>query len=400
MSTVTPHSAPGTPSWLRVHNDRTAFRLFLEHGNMSRSQLAKLSGLSKPTAAEMIRRLERAGLVHTVGEVTPARGPNAVLYGVRGDAITGVAISVLASEIEAVLVDVTDADHPVVTIPVDGMDRAPVDDVRAAVEAACQAAGVSSDSVSMVAVGVQAAVDPHEDTVAFTDTLPGWPQTGARRLIEEQTGLAVIMDNDVNLAAIAERAVVPTTDVGSFAMLWVGEGIGVGIDLDGEVQRGAFGGAGEIGYLEVPRSVGAIDPQAVDFTDLLGGDAVRRLVGASATSRLADALERLEADSGLREALAQRLAFAIAPMAAVLDPAAVVLGGPTCQAGGAELARAVQESLERMPVRGAELAAPGTLRHRMEIRASVAGTQPILRGARRLLVEQLRDRLDSAITDD
>ncbi len=393
-------AAPGTPTWLRIHNDRTAFRLFLEHGPMSRSQLGEVSGLSKPTAGQMIMRLERIGLIAPAGEVTGARGPNAVSYGVRGDSMTGVAISILASEIEAVLVDPTDAEHPVVTLPADREQRAPVDDVRTAVEAACRAAGVSSDSVSVVAVGVQAAVDPGEDTLSFTDTLPGWPQQGARRLLEEQTGLSVILENDVNLAAIAERAAVPVDELGSFTVLWVGEGLGVGVDLDGEVQRGAFGGAGEIGYLEVPRSAAALDPAAADFTDLLGGFAIRELLGADPDARLADALEPLARDASLREALAARLALAAAPIVAVLDPAAVVLGGPTCQAGGPELARLVQERFDRMPVRGADAADAGMLRHRVAIRTSTAGEQPILHGARRLLVDRIRDLLESAITDD
>ena len=40
---------PGTSAWLRAHNDRTAFRLILEHGPLTRTQLGELSGMSKPT---------------------------------------------------------------------------------------------------------------------------------------------------------------------------------------------------------------------------------------------------------------------------------------------------------------------------------------------------------------
>ena len=62
----------GTPTWLRTYNDRAAFRLLLEHGPLSRSMLGKLSGMSKPTAGQMITRLERLGLISPVGEVTGA----------------------------------------------------------------------------------------------------------------------------------------------------------------------------------------------------------------------------------------------------------------------------------------------------------------------------------------
>jgi len=105
----------------------------------------------------------------------------------------------------------------------------------------------------MVWVGVQAAISADGDTLSFTDTLPGWPELGARRRIEDALGLEVALDNDVNLAAIAERAIGAGQDVASFALLWMGDGLGLAVDLGGTLHRGAAGGAGEIGYLPVPR---------------------------------------------------------------------------------------------------------------------------------------------------
>ncbi|PZQ51055.1 MAG: hypothetical protein DI570_25065, partial [Phenylobacterium zucineum] len=87
-------TSAGTPAWLASQNDRTAFRLLLEHGPLSRSQLGELSGASKPTAGQMIARLERTGLIGPVGQVSGARGPNATTYGVRTDSRTGVAVSI------------------------------------------------------------------------------------------------------------------------------------------------------------------------------------------------------------------------------------------------------------------------------------------------------------------
>ncbi|MBW8873208.1 MAG: winged helix-turn-helix transcriptional regulator, partial [Leifsonia sp.] len=64
----------GTPGWLRETNDRTALSLLLEHGVLTRTRIGELSGLSKPTAAQMVSRLETAGLIHVVGEVSGGRG--------------------------------------------------------------------------------------------------------------------------------------------------------------------------------------------------------------------------------------------------------------------------------------------------------------------------------------
>lgn len=394
-------TSPGTPTWLRTHNDRAAFRLFLEHGPLSRSRLRDLSGMSKPTASQMILRLERVGLIGPVGEVAGSRGPNAVSYGVRPDSMTGVAVSVLADAIEAVLVDPADADHPVAEVRLDrsAHPRSPEADVTAAVDAACRAADVERSSVSMVAVGVQAAVDTAGDVLSFTDTLPGWPRVGARRRIEAETGLSAILENDVNLAATVERTTLGTDELASFAYVWLGEGLGVGVDIDGVVQRGAFGSSGEIGYLEVPRSTAAIDPDAADFTDLLGGAAVRRIMGAASDAQLIDALTGLVDDDDALDALADRVVLLIAPILAVLDPAAIVLGGPTGLAGGVHLVHRVHERLTREP-HAKSKASQGGMPRPVAVRTSVAGPSPILMGARRMLLAAIRDRLESSITVD
>ncbi len=366
----------GTPAWLATQNDRAAFRLLIAHGPLSRSQLGALSGMSKPTAGQMIARLERDGLVAPTGEVTGSRGPNATSYGVRTDSLTGVAISMLEGRIEAVLVDPTDAVHPVAQLPT-GPDRTPVGAVTAAVVAACAAAGDRRDSVGLVVIGVQAAFDSETDRLTFTDTLPGWPERGARAAIEQATGLGVIIENDVNLATVAEGAATGLVD---FAYLWLGEGLGAGLDTGGHLQRGASGSAGEIGYLEVPRSALAIDPDALDFTDLVGGPGMAALLGCAS---YVEALAALPGNERALHSVADRIALLVETLAAVADPAQVVLGGPTALVGGQRLAELVQERVAT---------------HRdLPVLAGRAGDHPVLLGARRLLVGRIRERLEDAI---
>ena len=367
----------GTPAWLAAQNDRTAFRLLLAHGPLSRSQLGELSGRSKPTAGQMIARLERAGLIAPSGEVMGARGPHAVAYGVRHDILTGVAISILEDRIEAVLVDPTDAEHPVVVSPATGKHRSPASDVVGAVEAASVAAGVDRASVSVVAIGVQAAFDDASDRLSLTDSLPGWPEHGARTMIEQGTGLRVVLENDVNLATFAEGAVTGAQD---FAYLWLGVGLGAGLATGGNLRRGASGSAGEIGYLEVPRSAAGMDPEAHDFTDLLGEPAMMKLLDAA---DLTEALAKLPGNHDALEALAGRIALLLELLAAVADPAFFVLGGPTGMVGGAALADLVTA---HRAVHGGP-----------PVRTSRAGDHPVLFGARRLLVASIREQLEDAI---
>ncbi|MEA4943424.1 MAG: ROK family transcriptional regulator [Propionicimonas sp.] len=377
---------PGTPTWLRAHNDRTALRLLLERGPLTRAQLGELSGMSKPTATQMISRLESAGLVSAVGTVSGGRGPNAVSYGVRADRLLGVAVSMQATVIQAVVVDALDAEHPVVELPTAASGRTPEQDIRTAVAVACEAAQVGTRAVRLVAVGVQAAVDSAADTLSLTDTLPGWPAAGARTRIEQALGLDVTVENDVNLAAMAERAVGAGQQADSFVLFWLGEGLGLGVDLGGVVHRGSFGSAGEIGYLPLPAAAAALDPDATDATELLGGPAIVRLAGLTVPGTAAELAARFGADPALLTAVADRVAVVLASALAVLDPALVVLGGPTSAAGGPALAELVADRVAGGP-------RPGLV-----VQPSRTGPRPVLLGARQLLVDQIRERLVSDIT--
>jgi predicted NBD/HSP70 family sugar kinase len=380
-------TTPGTPGWLRARNDRVALALLLEHGPLTRNRIGELSGLSKPTAAQMVSRLESAGLISVVGEASNGRGPNAALYGVRDDRVRGVAIDISTTVTTSTIVDASGAPHPTVETVLPANDRSPEADVRGALEAAAAAAGIDPATIRIVCVGVQAATSDSGERLSFTDTLPGWPEVGARARLERALGIDVLLDNDVNLAAIAERAVGATREAASFALLWIGDGLGVSVDLGGTVHRGASGGAGEIGYLSAPRDAAAIAPDATDLTDLIGGDAVSAILrshGATGAS-LSELLVGLESNRAALAELAPRVAIGVLPVLAVLDPDVVVLGGPTGTAGGAALAVLVEEQVLILS------------RWKPAVVTTGVGQHPVLAGARELLLGEIRARLHSDV---
>jgi len=363
----------GTPGWLRATNDRTALGLLLQHGPLTRNRLGELSGLSKPTAAQMVARLEEAGLIRVDGEISGGRGPNAVSYAVRADRVLGVAIDVSSSRITATVVDATGAEHPVAELLLaPDAERTAVSDVRGAIAAACAAAGIRHDAVRLVCIGVQAAVAQRTDELSFTDTLPGWPTTGIRAHLERELGVAVTLDNDANLAAVAERAAGSALDVDGFALLWMGEGLGLAIDVSGRIYRGAAGGSGEIGYLPVPAEGQQLDPEAPTLTEFFGGAAWARLRDAEGTDAVA--------------ALAERVALGLVPVLAVLDPERIVLGGPTGREGGERLASLVSEQLA------------ATTQWRPDVVVTAVPDHPVLRGAREVLIADVHSRLFDDVT--
>jgi predicted NBD/HSP70 family sugar kinase len=385
MSTKT---VPGTPSWLRERNERTALSLLFAHGVLTRNRIGELSGLSKPTASQIVARLEGAGLIEVVGEVSGGRGPNALSYGVRADRVLGVAIDIDETVIRSTVVDATGTEYPVVETVIANGDNghSAASDVQDAITAASASAGTDAAAVRVVAIGVQGSIDPRTDKLSFIDTLPGWPRQGIRTHLETLLGLDVHIDNDANLAAVAERSEGAGAGTGSFALLWLGPGLGLAVDLAGAVHRGAAGGAGEIGYLPVPWNAVDIDPQARDLQQLIGGPAAaaiarRHGVTGATDSAVIDALSDHPAREGVFAEVARRIAVGVVPVLAILDPELIVLGGPIGTAGGDLLAELVRVEIERT-----------TLWHPRATQ-SLVPEYPVLRGAREVLVHQVRQHL-------
>ena len=385
-------TVPGTPAWLRSRNDRVALQLLLEQGPLTRNRIGELTGLSKPTASQIVQRLEAAEVITGAGVVSASRGPGAAAYAVRTDQARGVAIDIDARAIRSSVVDVTGDPHPTARRPLPDGARSPIDDVRAGITQACQVAGIAESDIDAVCIGVQGSVDPRTDELRFADTLGTWPRTAVRARLEDELGLAVTIENDVNLAAVAERHDGAGAGLGGFALLWLGEGLGLATDLGGTLQRGTSGGAGEIGYLPAPRAAAAFDPDAAELQDLIGGIPVAALTRAAGGdgADYEQAIATLTADPRVRAeviaALAPRVALGVVPVLALLDPERIVLGGATAIACGAALAEAVAQAVRR------------TTQWTPDVVTTRVIADPVLAGARDMLRHHLRatlfDRLD------
>ncbi|MGH3305764.1 MAG: ROK family transcriptional regulator, partial [Streptosporangiaceae bacterium] len=278
---------PGTPSLLRELNDRSALELLLTGGPMTRAQLGEHTGLSKVTASQLLSRLEERGIVAVAGELARGRGPNAALYAVVPSTAYVAGLHVEQDEIRAGVADITGAVVTRISVnPAGGKD--PVELVRGAVVAACAEAGVPPESLRAIVIGTPGVLDPRTGDPRLAVNLPAWHE-GLLDALRADLGKPVTLENDVNLAAMAEQAVGAAAGVDDFVLVWLGVGLGLATVLGGRLYRGAGGAAGEIGYLPVP---GVPLPQ--DVTHPATG-AFQRLVGAQA-------LVPLAAEYGLRAA--------------------------------------------------------------------------------------------------
>jgi predicted NBD/HSP70 family sugar kinase len=343
---------PGTPRLLRELNDRSALELLLAEGPLTRAQLGEHTGLSKVTASQLLGRLEDRGLVHIAGEQAGGRGPNAALYAVVPSSAYVVGLHVESDAVSAGVADVTGRVLTEVTVDPNGGED-PVEPVRGAIVTACRSAGVEMARLRVIVIGSPGVVDPRTGDPRMAVNLPHWHE-GVLAALRADLRRPVTIENDVNLAAIAERADGAAAGVGDFVFIWLGVGVGLATVLAGRLHRGFAGAAGEIGYLPVPGVPLPEDvwrPYTGSLQSLVGAAAVHELArregfdAASAAGGVRAAVAALDGGdaraAGFVGELARRVALGLAAVCAVLDPQLVVLGGGVGHAGGVPLAERV-----------------------------------------------------------
>ncbi|MFD7995118.1 ROK family transcriptional regulator [Streptomyces mexicanus] len=316
---------PASPSTARAINDRLALRLLQQRGPLTAGQLKQFTGLSRPTVADLVERLTAAGLITVVGESgEQRRGPNARLYGIVADRAHLAALDVRTDSVSVAVADLLGRELARACAPI-GTDTGTGPAVEQAVALVEKAVGqAGAERLHTVGVGAPGLIDPGTGELRDSTGLPEWHRRLVTALQERLPGARVIVENETNLAALAEQRDGAARGRDTFVLLWLGRGTGAA---------------------ESP-----------------GADAAEQTAAAGETDGAARA--------GLfLDALADRIALGVASVAAVLDPGCVVLGGEIGQAGGDVLAARVEQRVARLsPLR-------------TEVRAGALGGTAVLRGA-------------------
>jgi predicted NBD/HSP70 family sugar kinase len=365
------------PALIRALNEQLLLDHIRSSGPYSRADLARVSGLSKPTVSLALANLERAGLVRLAGQRTGVPGRTALLYEVRPEAGFVLGLDIGLRYLRGAVADLMGEVRARLSVPV----RATTVSGRVAelVELAdelCARAGITRAAVTQTVVGSPGVYDPQRNLMALTGGLPGWDQPEALAGLRTAFGPALAIENDVDAAALAERALGVGQEADNFAFVHVGSGVGMGLVLGGRLHRGVHGVAGEIAFLPIGRDphawadtdadadgdadVGAgandervtagpegviIDPEEARRRGTLetaaGADGVVRAARRVGLSRLGTARQIFEAAAAGDERAAavvageaRLVAAAICCVISVVDPSLIVLGGGIGQAPG------------------------------------------------------------------
>jgi predicted NBD/HSP70 family sugar kinase len=405
------------PALIRALNEQLLLEHIRKAGPCSRADLARVSGLSKPTVSLGLANLERAGLVRLAGQRTGVPGRSALLYEVRPEAglVLGLdigmrylrgAVADLAGGVRARMSRaVTPADAGVPGGGVPGPRERVAELVRLA-DDICAEAGISRSSVLKTVVGSPGVYDRQHDLITLSGGIPGWDQPEALTALRSAFGPSLTIENDTDASALAERAHGAGKETDNFVFVHVGTGIGMGLVVGGRLFRGAHGVAGEIAYMPLGARraagsgpSGATDGTAVDPTEVqrrgtlevaaaadgivraarlngMSGDITARSVFEAAQHGDARAVEVVAAEVRL-------VARAICCVITVIDPSMVVLGGGVGQAPG--FADAVRAELTLM--------APVV----PEVRVSALGTEVVVNGCLAAATALAWDQLVAAL---
>ena len=379
-------------SMLRELSEQAVLETIFREGPITRPEISAATSLSKPTVSAAVSRLEHAGLVRAAGTREGQRGRKPVAY-----VVSNHAGFVLGGDIGGTNVRVAAADlfgEPLCQLKrpttKDGSRAVGVQVLEMISEVIDQAAATHGRPLALgiSAPGVIDRSSGRVTSLAYNVT----PEGGFDPLevIRGRFDLPVLVDNNVNLAAVGEKWFGLARGISTLVYIAIGAGIGMGVIIDDELVRGAHGAAGEIGYLPLVgdpfdprhRLHGGLEDE-VAASGILAAFKDRRAEGDGDADSAAEVFELATAGDavarGVVDHVASLLGAAIATVCAILDPELVVLGGGI----GAS-------PLLLRPVRGAAAAlVPITAR----IETSLLGDRAALQGAIAVALQAARAQL-------
>jgi predicted NBD/HSP70 family sugar kinase len=340
-------------------NEVRVLRLVRDRGTISRIEIAKNTGLHKTTVTDLVSKLIEAGFLEDTGEVGIRRKvgrrrrllrflPGAGLVAGVDIRMTHVAVALTELNARVILHDSFDY----------GVDD-PVDEVLSRVASMIRvllrATGNSPAKLVGIGIGIQGIVDCSTNTLVLSTNKSAWHGESLSTRLEQEFRMPVYVENDVKTMALGEYLFGAAKGTKSFVHLWVGEGVGAGIVINGQLLHGIASAAGEIGFNTLESS--AVNKQTFPLTfrdqkifgQLLNDanmvESYRRMTGCNCGDGVTVSFVAERARLGdqvaqqVVEEFVSLLSMLCISMVNTLNPELIVLGGklPECYPAVAEM---------------------------------------------------------------
>ena len=240
-------------------NEKRILNLIKERGPISRNELARQSKISKVAISEIVNRLDHAGYILEVGKgkSTKKGGKRPILLKLNPEAgyVFGIEVkrsitTIALANIESKIKDLTRVEYHAGA----SIDEA-LSKIFSGIDLLIERNNINRQKLVSIGIGIPGIVNYQKGELQFADTLEGWTKSPLVARFSDYFKVPIILENDVNTITLGEKLLGAGKGKNNLACLLIGEGIGAGIIMGGQLIRGSSGNAGEIGYLDLSHFV-------------------------------------------------------------------------------------------------------------------------------------------------
>ncbi len=338
---------------IKLINRAVIFRTIREAGAISRSELAKKTGLNPATVTHIARVLIELGLIEEAGSSESKGGRPSTLLKIRSKAGYIVAVHLDRYFMRAMITNLNLGEKihsEVYATQTDNNAQINIDNLLNIVEDLIKESGINQKELIGIGICAPGPLNVKSGMLLSPPNFPGWPSMPIRQIFEDRFHLPIFLEQDANASALAEKLFGQMREAENFIFLLADGGLGGGVFIGGDIYRGEDCTAGEIGHTTVdmngPRcscgNFGCLElyasPRAVckyiienlergrsapKLLETIDGDLKR--VSFETVVTAAEAGDEL-CLAGI-ERMRSALAAGIANLVNVFDPEAIVVGG-------------------------------------------------------------------------
>ncbi|WP_340032806.1 ROK family protein [Paenibacillus sp. FSL K6-1122] len=397
----------GTPQYIRNLNENLIMDALITQGTMSRAEISRQTGLSKPTVSLAVEHLIDRNLVREMGPADNAQGRKATLIRFNETAYYVCGIDIGATRIRIALSDLNGEIIAYRTYPMvvqgayERAEATMLELLRSHMNELLDENHLNWDQIQCIGFGIPGVVLPESGRInRIVDPLAGLEEAFSLESLSGAFPCEVILENDVNLAALGEYRSGAAAGYPLFVFFSIGTGTGAGIMVHGQLLRGLGGLTGEIAEmlvddgrrLEEVLSADGLMQLAKDYLDqhdelLLeaadsGADDLHRHL---TPERLFEAARSGEVEAlDILQQYSKKIASALCQISVVLAPDLIVLGGGVGGNGDVLLPLLRQIISEQFPVQP-------------QLICSKLGEQAVVTGAVQVAIQQTMLNLQQAM---
>jgi N-acetylglucosamine repressor len=245
---VRPRALKATREQTRAHNSRLVLRTIFECQEISRADVARGTRLTRTTVSDVVADLMDQGLVEEIGYGPSAGGKPPILLSVVADSRHLIGIDLASAEFRGAVVNLRGQIRQQINVPLDNRDGEAA--LALVYEMVQNLMAATHSTLLGIGIGSPGLMDATNGIVRRSVNLD-WHNLPLRDLLEERFGLPVYVANDSQVAALGEYTFGDGPGEENLVVVKVGQGIGAGIVLNGQIFHGETFGAGEIGHVAV-----------------------------------------------------------------------------------------------------------------------------------------------------